>query len=213
MTEQLMTAPEGWFPDPVGLPQYRFWSGTAWTEHTYPYALMRTAEPLFRQELERQAPLPAGTQPNSIWVWLISVVSLASGIVGIAYTSDLGHMLEQTMSGPYASLQLYTEPGIWIQIAIVYIALGAIVVFSWFDSRYLRRIGLLRPFHWAWAFLSPLAYMIGRPVIASRAVAGSYWPLWLFAAITILLTTISSAIAVTELTQFMNLLLSVTTRV
>jgi hypothetical protein len=27
-------APPGWYPDPIAVADYRWWSGTAWTEHT-----------------------------------------------------------------------------------------------------------------------------------------------------------------------------------
>ncbi|HOB57662.1 MAG TPA: DUF2510 domain-containing protein, partial [Rhodoglobus sp.] len=26
--------PAGWYPDPLGLPQLRWWDAQAWTEHT-----------------------------------------------------------------------------------------------------------------------------------------------------------------------------------
>ena len=32
----MLMPPQGWYPDPAGAPgMYRFWDGTAWTEHTY----------------------------------------------------------------------------------------------------------------------------------------------------------------------------------
>ncbi len=32
--EDFERAPAGWYPDPLGLPQLRWWDSTAWTEHT-----------------------------------------------------------------------------------------------------------------------------------------------------------------------------------
>ena len=53
------------------------------------------------------------------------------------------------------------------------------------DHQYLSRLGVVRPFHWARAFLSSLVYVIGRGVIV-RKVAGprGLAPTWAAVAVT-----------------------------
>ena len=34
MDENNFGVPAGWYPDPLGLPQLRWWDSQAWTEHT-----------------------------------------------------------------------------------------------------------------------------------------------------------------------------------
>ena len=34
MADDDVRVPAGWYPDPLGLPQLRWWDNHAWTEHT-----------------------------------------------------------------------------------------------------------------------------------------------------------------------------------
>ncbi len=34
MADEDVRVPAGWYPDPLGLPQLRWWDNHAWTEHT-----------------------------------------------------------------------------------------------------------------------------------------------------------------------------------
>lgn len=60
-------------------------------------------------------------------------------------------------------------------LAINYV--GSVVLAS-FDYKRLARSGVARPFHWAWAFLGGLPYVIGRTVTVSKvAPRRGLWPI------------------------------------
>ncbi|WP_416430455.1 hypothetical protein [Paenarthrobacter nicotinovorans] len=49
---------------------------------------------------------------------------------------------------------------------------AANVVMAHLDWRGLKRVGVVRPFHWAWGFLSTI-YVIGRTAVVRKVVPGS----------------------------------------
>lgn len=80
----LSTTPPGWYPDPQGLPQQRYWDGAAWTGHTAPLPLLPTGT----GEAAGYAPPPAA--PGVVksgrrlpaWAWvLIAVAGVAIGVI------------------------------------------------------------------------------------------------------------------------------------
>ena len=214
MTEQSPVAPEGWYADPVGRPQYRFWSGVQWTEHTHPYPFARSAESAMRRVRDRQPRLPAGTRVNSVWVWLIVGLFVLSFAVSYVFLLGFGRILERGLSGSAGiALSFYTDPAYWILIGISWVILAATVVCAWRDTRYLSSIGLRRPFHWAFAFLGPLVYMIGRSIVAGRAVAGSSRPLWTLSVAMVLGASALISLIAIQTVEVLNLVLDYTTRV
>jgi hypothetical protein len=63
---------------------------------------------------------------------------------------------------------------------------GLTVMFAFFDWRELSRRGFARPFHWAWAFLGSLVYVIGRTVVTHRrGGTGVMLPIWGLIAVTV----------------------------
>jgi hypothetical protein len=68
-----------------------------------------------------------------------------------------------------------------------FVVYGLTVVFAYVDHRDLQRRGFVRPFHWAWTFLSPLVYVIGRTVVARRRGGmDALWPIWGLVAVTVI---------------------------
>jgi hypothetical protein len=60
-----------------------------------------------------------------------------------------------------------------------FLAYAASVVLAYFDSERLKRSGVVKPFHWAWSFLSSGVYVIGRSVITSQVARGrGLAPIW-----------------------------------
>jgi hypothetical protein len=59
--ENLFTAPAGWYPDPLGIPQLRWWNSQGWTEQ-----VSEALKPVFAQETQfawkdDEPPAPAAT--------------------------------------------------------------------------------------------------------------------------------------------------------
>jgi hypothetical protein len=81
-------------------------------------------------------------------------------------------------------------PSFFIGFILVFVAVygawGLSVWFAYLDWKKLERMGVVRPFHWAWTFLSPAVYTIGRSVIVfGVARPKGLAPIWAFAAATL----------------------------
>ncbi|OJU70875.1 MAG: hypothetical protein BGO04_00830 [Microbacterium sp. 70-38] len=55
---------------------------------------------------------------------------------------------------------------------------GVTIWFAYLDRRQLFRLGYHKAFHWAWAFLGSLVYIIGRGVIVRRQTGRGLAPMW-----------------------------------
>jgi hypothetical protein len=65
------------------------------------------------------------------------------------------------------------------QFRASFLLYGLSVFFAFLDRQRLLKSGVVRPFHWAWAFLSALVYVIGRSVIVNKvAPKRGLWPVW-----------------------------------
>ena len=137
----------GWYADPAGLPQQRWWDGEQWTEHLH--------------DPERNAYGDDAARPQaSVFNNFIWAIALQPVVSFLALTSA-------ETGSPLLS---------WG------IAIGSIVL-AFLDRRQLERDGMERPFHWAWAFLSPGVYVVGRSLVARRRSGSSLAPMWVWAAI------------------------------
>ena len=68
---------------------------------------------------------------------------------------------------------------------------GPTVLFAYLDWRDLRAVGVVRPFHWAWAFLAGMVYLIGRMVILRKVSSRGFGPLWAGIAVYVLVFIVS----------------------
>ena len=61
---------------------------------------------------------------------------------------------------------------------------------AYFDWRTLRKVGVERPFHWAFAFFAgcepPIVYAIGRGVVVRRRSGRGLAPMWVFIAVQVI---------------------------
>jgi hypothetical protein len=168
---QQPATPPGWYPVAAGQSLQRYWDGTAWTEHTYDPA---------------PAPLraPEGTNPTTVWVWLLAIaaplVEFALLQFEFSWFTSFANADFSDPSSLYS--QIYT-PSYFVLIAGSWVLYAALVVVGWLDYRRLRALGVPRPFHWAWSFLSGIVYMIGRSVVVKRRTGTGLTPLWFFIAL------------------------------
>ena len=134
--------------------------------------------------------VPEGTPVDTIWIWLIVVLPVLAVLP--LFLWDFEGYMEQTMN-PSASpmvtaLGPYTDP--WYLVATFggWIVYGLSVWFAALDSAALAKLGYQRRFHWAWAFLSSVVYVIGRSVVVRRQAGRGYLPMAAAIALTVVLT-------------------------
>ena len=156
MTDSTATAAAGWYDDPAGSGQKRWWDGTQWSEHLHDPSLEVygvVAKPV----------VGAGTPVYNAFIWADRAVA-AHLDSGSSHRSTWPGTCVRTMNGSsvlrWQLLCLFSLIG-WV----IYLVS---VLLAYFDWKRLGRDGYVRPFHWAWAFLSAPVYIIGRSVIVKR---------------------------------------------
>lgn len=190
-----MSAPApGWYPDNTGV--LRWWNGVQWTDATAPppapvptpSAPYASAEP---------AKVPAGTPVYTRWIWWIVLLPMVTVIPLAGYLIDMsarmsaifdqiadaaeGAVVDPSVMRDLTQQQLALILNPWyLAVVLTGLALSAVVIwFSYLDFRDLTALGYERPFHWAWAFLSPpLVYVIGRSVVVRRRSGRGLAPMW-----------------------------------
>lgn len=161
------TIPPGWYTDPAGGPKQRWWDGTQWTEHFQePYSPAVAAAAL---------KAPEGTPVYTPWIWIIALLPVLQ-LVPLA-TFDFGGYLRGAMS-PYGSIAMMTSPGYLLLTLGGWVIYGLSALFAYFDWRRLVAVGMPRPFHFAWVFLSSVVYVIGRSVVVRRRTGRGIAPMW-----------------------------------
>jgi hypothetical protein len=221
-TEGVGTPQPGWYPDPAGSTQLRWWDGTAWTQHLQPaaseaaagqsagdgqqghgrdqdqtqhaqnqyaqnpYAQSQYAQNPYAQSTPAQTPLGAHPAIYTPFIWIIALLPLLSAIaiasldmrVMIVRPSQLHSMIGSPMLG---------SPMYFVVSVLGWVIYGVSVWMAYLDWRALGRIGIVNPFHWAWAFLTGIVYVIGRSVVVRRAIGSrALVPIWVIAGVYLL---------------------------
>lgn len=167
-------AAAGWYPDPAGSHLQRWWDGSAWTERTY--------DPISAGSVPGVYPR-VGPEVNvyTPYLWTIIALPLLSLIFLLffdmrAYVTDL--LSASQAQTPSVVPQI--DPAAALMQLFNVLVYAATVVLAYFDWRTLKARGIVRPFHWAWAFLlSPILYVIGRSVVVHRRSGRGYLPMWI----------------------------------
>jgi Protein of unknown function (DUF2510) len=185
-------AAPGWYRDPAGSPQLRWWDGANWTEHLsaaapqyqqpqpyapdQAYAPAQTYAPYTPTPLVRPV-LGPNASVHSLFIWLVVSLPLVSAIVSFAWYPTISF---ETVNGrPFPNYASIYSPGYFLVVFVGLLAYAAIVVFAYLDWRQLGRDGVVRPFHWAFAFIASIVYVIGRSVIVNKVGAKpGLWPIW-----------------------------------
>ena len=200
MSDSTNAVPPGWYPDQNAPGQQRWWDGTQWTEHVQaPYSAAAATAAL---------KAPEGTKTGTVWIWLIVLLPLLglSSFFLIDWADYIDSTMATSLSGSYTgyadSLALYTSPGYIISQLSGFVLYGLTVVFAALDVRELKKRGVQQPFHWAFAFLTSIVYVIGRSVVVKRRTGGGLAPLWVYIVETVVIF-IASIIFAVLLTQYM----------
>jgi hypothetical protein len=196
------SVPAGWYPDPAGSANLRWWDGAAWTDQfQQPYSTDATAAAL---------KAPEGTKAYNPWIWL--VVFLPYVTLPFLFTIDFGSMfdaetlLDET-AATQAQLALVTSPAYLVLSLFGWLTTAATVFFSWLDFKTLRDAGVPKPFHWAFGFISLAGlpvYAIGRAVVTKRRTGHGSAVLWatIIAYVVMIIVVIAwTAVLVTQVMQ------------
>lgn len=165
----MTSTPPGWYADPAVPATLRYWDGVAWTAHQH-----ATVSPFDRPETA-----PPGTSWNTVWIWLVALM-LALPLVSTLITpweSTFDYDLGDPGAAQRAQWQMLTDPLQALAQLLGYLTHGLAVLFAFLDHRELSRRRVPRPFHWAWAFLTPV-YPIGRSVVVVRRTGHGWAPMW-----------------------------------
>ncbi|MBA8817387.1 hypothetical protein FHX48_002486 [Microbacterium halimionae] len=162
-------APAGWYPDPSNPGVSRYWDGMAWTDHVHGGAIPAA-------ELKAEP----GTGWNTPWIWLIILLPIIPALLSLfvpwrdAFNFD--YSADDPMAMNRGMLGLYLSPAYLLSVSLGWVIFGLNVFFAYRDYAQLRAMGVPRPFHWAWQFLSPV-YAIGRSVVVIRRTGRGAAPL------------------------------------
>lgn len=190
--------PAGWYPDHTGAARLRWWDGAAWTENVSATAAGPMSDVAPYSLRQTPTTVPAGTPVYNVFIWIITLLPILS-IVTLLTRSTPALLGSQT--DPYA---MYRDPGYLASLAIGSVVYGGAVLLAYLDRKRLLRDGFDRPFHWAWTFFSAGVYVIGRSIIAGRRAGRGRAPIWVWIAITLLVTVL----AVVRVGQMMATLMS-----
>jgi hypothetical protein len=184
VSDSTNAVPPGWYPDQNAPGQQRWWDGTQWTEHVQaPYSAAAAVATL---------KAPEGTKTGTVWIWLIVLLPLLSlsSLFLIDWADYVDSAIASSLTGPYGGyadqLALYTSPGYLISNLMSFVLYALTVVFAVLDVRELKKRGVPQPFHWAFAFLTSIVYVIGRSVVVKRRTGGGLAPLWVYIGETVL---------------------------
>jgi Protein of unknown function (DUF2510) len=173
--------PAGWYSDPSGNGQLRWWDGARWTEHvTALPPVASAAQPVYgAQGYDAQVYGPQNygamtmesatpTHWNTVSVWFLVFSYLLVGIV-VAVALPVGLAISGAAAG-------YSVVGALVVILIVALAL------AFGDRRALLSFGFERPASPWWILFLPIAgvypYLIARTVRVRREAGRGGAPLW-----------------------------------
>lgn len=162
-----MSTPAGWYPDPSGVAGTRWWDGAQWTSHAQP-----PAYPAGGYAAVPAPPAKVEVPTSTVWVWLAIAASALPyfTIFLMDWHGFIDAIVASAARGVESSYLLSWQLNSLLVSLISWGAIALYILFSWLDWRELRKRGIVRPFHWAWAFFGLLTfgvavYMIGRAVV------------------------------------------------
>jgi len=174
----------GWYPDPAGSGRLQWWNGTAWTGQ---FNAPQFQAPQSPRPVEPRRRISDRTPVYNAYVWTIVALPLVPLILLMFWNPVLrvrtvGARQVQTLD----PASIFTAP-YFLLVASGFLVYGVSALLAYLDWDKLRKDGVVRPFHWAWVFLSREVYVIGRSVIVHEvAPRRGLAPVWATIGVTIL---------------------------
>ena len=179
------TAAPGWYPDPADPRYNRWWDGSAWTAHVGPPA---------SQLMAQRPPISASTPVYNAFIWIIAGLPLIPAIALLAWNPEMRFYTSRTGNVVPDPSSLFGL-GYFLILGSSLLAYAGSVVLAYFDFKRLLRSGVVRPFHWAWAFayFGGAIYVVGRAIVVNKVAAGrGWWPIGVLFAAWMAIITVGS---------------------
>ncbi|MET4704733.1 DUF2510 domain-containing protein [Frigoribacterium sp. UYMn621] len=216
----LVVAPPGWFADPVGLSDLRWWSGAEWTAHVAPSPAMHPADiPRPGTVLGNIAlvhgstpvphpgsfvPAQPVTPPFSLFAETpaeqrrsaVPAATTAAMTGPSSWNTGGAWALSATplvgvVSGVGAVFASTVVPGAWLwSLPIALLPLLWTIGAATRDRITLEALGYNRLPSRWWLLLGPLGYLIARTVFVRRQSGRGSAPLWCYCAISLVLSAV-----------------------
>lgn len=171
MSAQGTPTPAGWYPDPQNPTLGRYWDGTTWTD-----AVHVPGQP---QPIPKA---PPGTDPYTPWIWAIIFLPLLPSLLLLfvpwGSVFDIDPTAPTAAEGMGGMFSLVASPFYWAALLLGYPLYGLSVFFAYRDVKDLTARGVVKPFHWAFAFIGGAVYPIGRSVVVGRRTGSGHATLW-----------------------------------
>lgn len=183
----------GWHPAPDRPGQLRWWDGHSWADSYQAQALPAGAR--------GRPPLRPGAAVYGWAIWLMALLPLANVLLELAWKPTLSFRTMSSGSQRIRMLELNSvfTPMYFLMLLAGFIAYALCLWFAYLDWKKLAAEGVVRPFHWAWAFLAPAVYVIGRSVVVRKVARPlGLAPIWAVVA-TAALAVIVAGIKVAEM--------------
>jgi hypothetical protein len=137
--------------------------------------------------LEPRKPLSDRAPLYNAYIWTIVVLPLVPVILLMFWNPVLrlrtvGTRQVQTVD----PASIFTAP-YFLMLASSFLVYGICAFLAYLDWDRLRKDGVIRPFHWAWVFLSQAVYVVGRSVIVHEvAPRRGLAPVWATIGVTVI---------------------------
>jgi hypothetical protein len=195
--------PAGWYSDPAGFDQLRWWDGTGWTRHLAPRPIPTpppvAQAPVFPMPITQapvlQTPAVQTLAPPGNWNTVSSwFVALSPMFYAVAYILEFPRAVGQ----PNFSYEFGVLAG------SAFVPFVVAVIFATVDRHALKKRGYPVPASVWWMLLSPLAYVIVRTVKLRREVGRGSGPLWVWIAAWAVSSVVIAAVTVQMLPAITN---------
>jgi hypothetical protein len=197
------TPPSGWYPDPAGSPQLRWWDGSAWTAQLAPLPSPSPVPPQAAPELQPYIPMQRGNREYQTTAW--GDEDALAGVptrwnTGAAY----GLAVAPVISLAFLALAFWIGAAVfsWLTLLLVLLNLALMIVFAVRDHTRLTEYGyVFRANPWLVLLIPPLLYLIVRTVRVHREVGRGGAPLWTYLATSVAvgMLTVVGAVALIPL--------------
>jgi hypothetical protein len=183
--------PAGWYPDPAGGPNPRWWDGRQWAaeaapavqQAAFPSAGYAGATPPYAPATPLRA--PAGTGPYTPWIFVLVLLPMLA-LIPMFLIDWRGYFAEAVTpssgTGPSSPFDLSTDPAYLAAVGLGLVLNLLSILWGYLDWRALTARGVPRPFHWAFIFFAligyAIVYVIGRIVVTRQRTGSGLAVLW-----------------------------------